>query len=152
MENTLNTPLLSTLAVTFSMMFAAAAVAKPILIAPNDSFVGAGFGGGGKTIDFVVFAGLSKVDGKVAVCGLVWLESSNGSFVRGEPQITRQLKYSVNGKKIPVQSAKFIRYPSKAEAVSAREAGCSVSRVAWDASFDKAKLEIKGNRLRYTDQ
>ncbi len=91
------------------------------------------------------------MDGKGAVCGLVRHEPTNGSVARGEPQIARQLKYLLNGKKIPVQTARFVRFRSKAEAKSTREAGCSVSRVAWDASFDKAKLQIKGDRIRFAD-
>ena len=124
------------------------AQAEFMLATPNSSYTGVGFDDGG----IKVFAGVEEAGGYVAVCGLVIVDTTNNTLKRGEPQITRQIVFKLNGKRLKVQSANFKRYKSE-DAAFLGKSGCSVTKVAWQAGFEKATLDMGMSKpARYTDQ
>lgn len=125
--------------------------AEAILVKPDSSFQAIAFGKG-KKLDLAIYAGVREIDGKVAVCGLVFFgDKTTNSLRQGEPQITRKLKYSLGGIKLNPQTSNFKRYKTEAEALAGK-AGCSVTSQPWQKAFAKTllKLEIVG-RASFND-
>lgn len=88
----------------------------------------------------MVAAGLHEINGKAAVCGLVWFEGSSGTTIQLEPKFTEKIRFAVDGKVLGVSSRAFIRYRSLAEA-KAGQAGCSLSNRKWSDVKDPKSFE-----------
>jgi hypothetical protein len=103
----------------------------------GDDFVGVGY-----SIDrgseIIVYAGLRNVGGQVGVCGIVLYE---GVRDRLERQVTRKIKFTVAGQRLRVNTDRFTRYGSLAEAESG-SARCSVTNTAWQEGFAGQSLEM----------
>jgi hypothetical protein len=90
----------------------------------------------------VIYAGLRNVDGKLAVCGLVFFEKKATATTRtSEKDVTDKIHFRIAGKSIRVTPRSFKRYLTEAEA-NGGNAGCSVTTKVWQDAYSKAELTM----------
>lgn len=118
------------------------AIAQEILVKPDASFQAIAFSNTSK-LGMAIYAGVREIDGRVAVCGLVFFgEKISNSLRQGEPQITRKLKYILGGVRLHPQTSQFKRYKTEAEGLAGK-AGCSVTNEPWQKAFAKTLLKME---------
>ncbi len=136
---------------TALISLATSAFATPPEVVPHADYQGVIFGSDPGKPELAVYSGIHEVNGKLAVCGIVVIDTKDNSLKRAEKQIARQLTYRFGGEDLSVQTAAFKRYESP-EAADAGLAGCWVSRRDWQPAFATMPYEMVGGRVRYTDQ
>lgn len=100
--------------------------------------------------DFVIVAGAREVEGRVAVCGLVFFTSAGEHARSYERKVTRKVKFSIGGARLLVQTDSFRRFDSEAEAVDGT-AGCAVTNAPWSSSYATVPLEMESGDVRVTE-
>lgn len=125
------------------LSFATAAQAQKVTAKANNSYQGmwGSFEGAGR---YDLFAGLHEVNGKVAVCGLVYFSKGvNNTTKLLEKKQSKHVQYIVDGKPLVAQHTDFIRYASEDEA---REAGfvtgCTVTGKDWSSLKDPKSFKL----------
>ena len=115
-------------------------LAKTPEVDPASDFAGISYGvsSSGKII---VFAGVREIGGKVAVCGMVFFEKATSTTKSIEPDFTQQMSFCIGGQSLRVQTSRFSRFPSEAEAMKGK-ARCSVTNRAWKPTYAKTELKM----------
>lgn len=117
------------------------ALAQRVLIDPGANYQGFVFGTRNKA-EVVIYAGVHDIDGKVAVCGLVFFGDNVSNQLRfGEQQLSRQVQYSLNGARLRVDTSRFKRYETELDALVGK-AGCSVTEQPWQKAYAKMPLQM----------
>jgi hypothetical protein len=114
--------------------------AQRIKVAPNKGYlaiVSQPSSGG----SYVMAAGLHEINGKAAVCGLVWFDTKSNTTKQIEPEFTKQKRFAVDGKVLGVTTSAFIRYDTEAEAKKGM-AGCSLSNRKWGDVKDPKSFKV----------
>ena len=88
-----------------------------------------------------VYAGARNVDGKVAVCGLVWYSNSIPATKIHEPEFTEKMTFTLAGKGLTVSSRIFNRYKSEAAAANGL-ARCAVTTSDWKPVYARSRLQM----------
>jgi hypothetical protein len=101
--------------------------------------------------ELAFYSGVHEVNGRLAICGLVVIDTNDNSLKRAEKQIARQIRYRLGNEDLIVQTASFKRYSSEADA-RAGTAGCSVLKRPWNPAYAALPYEMIGGPVRYTDQ
>lgn len=99
----------------------------------------------------VIYAGIRNVNGKLAICGLVFFEKKANATTRSvEKDITDKLRFKVGGTAVKVTTRSFKRYMTEEE-TKGQTAGCSVNGKAWQEAYGKAKLsmDLSAGTFRY---
>jgi hypothetical protein len=99
----------------------------------------------------VVYAGVRNVQGKLAICGVVFFEKRATATTRAaEKEVTDTIHFKVSGTTIRVSPRSFKRYMSEDEA-SAGNAGCSVTTKVWQDAYANAELtmDLSAGTFRY---
>lgn len=106
-----------------------------------DDFVGVNFdlSSGGR---YTMFAAAREVNGKVAVCGMVWFENATGTSRATEPALTERIAFRVGGQGLTVNTRAFRRYTDVAAAQAEQKARCAVTSTAWSQKFHGQRLRI----------
>jgi hypothetical protein len=124
--------------------------ARTIEVAPGPDFIGMDYSMSTGGNVFVV-AGVRKIGGKVAICGLVYYADRATATTRSvEGPLTDKTRFSLAGKVLRVNARLFKRYKNKDEATGS-PAGCSVTTTVWQDKFAKApfSMDLKGTTFRY---
>lgn len=88
----------------------------------------------------MIYAGIRNMNGKLAVCGLVFFEKmANATTRSAEKDITDELRVKVGGTAEKVTTRSFKRYLTEEEA-KGKTAGCSVTGTSWQDGYGKVKL------------
>lgn len=98
----------------------------------------------------VAYVGKREIEGKVAVCGIVFVTGNSSTARVIEPKITEKIRFEIAGQLLRVNTRAFKRYKSEADAM-AGNAGCSVTTTPWSAAIGKAKLSVKLARGKVSD-
>lgn len=92
---------------------------------------------------YVLFAGLHKINDKIAVCGLIWYtDASNATSKQLEKSRSKYVQYHVDGKALIIHSADFKRYGSEDEAMASRKTGCTVTKRPWSQVKNPKSFEL----------
>ena len=132
------------LLLSLSLSALTATAAERVAAIPDETYDAISFGDRVESPDFVIVAGAENIGGRVAVCGLVFFTPTGSSAKPYETQVTRKIKFYLNGQKLTVQTGAFRRYPSEEAAIKGG-AGCSVTRFPWQEGFDRRTFEIRAS-------
>jgi hypothetical protein len=117
-------------------------------VTPGKDFVGMGYSLSSAG-NVIVYAGVREIEGKVAVCGMVWYEKATSSTRAIEAKFTEKMSFKIAGKGLSVGTRSFNRFKTEDEAANGT-ARCSVTTTAWKPAYGKAKLDMKlGNVTVY---
>lgn len=125
----------------FMMLIPNLAAAGGPEVKPSKDFQGIGYSITSSG-NVVIFAGVRAIEGKVAVCGLVYFEKATSTTKAVEPQFTEKVRFSIGGKGLSVSTRAFKRYKTEAEAY-AGNARCAITTTAWNDAYGKAKLSME---------
>lgn len=121
---------------------ASAAHAEKATAKANNSYQGmwGKFGSAGR---YDLYAGLHEINGKVAVCGLIYYsDDANNTTRLLEKKRSKHVQYIVDGKPLVIHAADFIRYDTEKEALASQKTGCTVTRKDWSSIKDPKSFKI----------
>ena len=133
------------LAVAGLMMLALAtpAHAEKVTVQARPDYKGMWASFDGKSSRFDLYAGLHEINGKAAVCGLIFFgDQANGTTRVLEKKRSKHVQYLVDGRPLVIHVSDFIRYDSEAEARKSGKAGCTVTRKAWSDIKDPKSFKL----------
>ncbi|MEM1078498.1 MAG: hypothetical protein AAGI09_08225 [Pseudomonadota bacterium] len=107
--------------------------------------------GGSNYGDMVIGVKAINNNGKVAVCGIGWVEPfKNGRYSASSlgdlREISSKIRYSLAGKSLRFSTAKF-PFVKGAEAASRTDVSCAATRVDWTSAMDGARIEMSAGRI-----
>lgn len=128
-------------AVAVAVLLPTLAIAGVPEVEPGNDFQGISYSISTSGV-VVIYAGIRNVNGKLAVCGLVFFEKKANATTRSaEKGISENIRFKVGGTAVKVTTRSFKRYMTEEEA-RGKTAGCSVTGKAWQDGYGKAKLTL----------
>jgi hypothetical protein len=124
------------------LAFAPVAQAEKATATANASYQGmwGSFGSAGR---YDLYAGLHEINGKVAVCGMIYYsDDANNTTRLLEKKRSKYVRYLVDGKPLVIHAADFLRYNSEKEALQSQKTGCTVTRKAWSTVKDPKSFKL----------
>ena len=130
-----------------SAMLGSAAFAQKI--DQTYSYVGLGGSGYG---NMVIGVKAVNNNGKVAVCGIGWVEPFkdgrySASSLGDLREISSKIRYSMAGKSLRFSTAKF-PFVKGAEEASKTNVTCAATRVDWTSAMDGERIEMKVGTIK----
>lgn len=93
--------------------------------------------------EVVVVGAFQEVGGKLAFCGVTFMENGNATAGAMSRFVAEQVMIGVNGRFLPVDATVFATYDSIQQAEAAGKARCSVTRLPWDPAILKRKVVMR---------
>ena len=129
-------------AATLILGLVSAAHAEKATAQANNTYQGmwGKFGSAGR---YDLYAGLHQINGKVAVCGMIYYsEDANNTTKVLEKKRSKYVQYIVDGKPLVIHAADFIRYNTEKEALASQKTGCTVTRKDWSTIKNPKSFKI----------
>lgn len=133
-------------ALAVSVSLSAPAIAEKI----DDTFTYMGLNSGHHG-SLVVGVKAMNYQGRVAVCGIAWVEPfENGGYsssvMSDLREITRKISYSLAEKSLRFSTVKFA-YVQGVDAARETEVPCIATRVAWTEAMTGERIEMTARRI-----
>lgn len=134
------------IALALSLAVTPASAAETIKV--DNSFSGHGFGIRNGDPSLIILAKSINMGGRLAVCGVYFVDSTSSTERRYAKQAVRQIQFEIEGKPIFL-SAQHLNQIGSIEEAPGAAARCKASKIVWKPAFSKkgavprAKQRIK---------